>query len=156
VRDVFEQHVAAARHSLKELAQVVGEQRRALAGGGDQPRKQAIGQQADVFGEQAEQQPDQEVGGALRVFAVLAQQLGQLGELARRGLGDLCGGLRGAEGLVIIEDIAQALEPGRREQVVERDGEDLLDGVGEVGMDDDLLDVGDDQQRRVLERLAVL
>ncbi len=42
------------------------------------------------------------------------------------------------------------------EQVVERERIGLLDGVGEVGADLDRGQVRHDQQRRVLERLAVL
>ncbi len=42
------------------------------------------------------------------------------------------------------------------EQLVEGEAVDLLDGAGEVGVDLDRLDVGDDEQRRVFQRLAVL
>ena len=63
-----------------------------------QPREQAVGQQADVLGEQAEEQADQEVGGRVRVGAVLAQELRPGGRTRVRGLlGDLLGGLPRAQ-----------------------------------------------------------
>ena len=42
------------------------------------------------------------------------------------------------------------------EQVGQREGIDSLGGVGEVGMDLEAVEVADDQERRVLEVLAVL
>ena len=94
VADLIRAEPAAAGHGVEELAQLLGEHGRLGARARNQAREQAIGQQADIFGEQAEQQPDQEVRDPLRVLAPLAQQLGQARKLARGGLGDLRGGLR--------------------------------------------------------------
>lgn len=64
--------------------------------------------------------------------------------------------LLGAQRLRGIKDGAQALEPCRGQQIVGREAIDLLDGVGEVGVDLDQVEVRNDQQRRVFQRLAVL
>ena len=47
-----------------------------------QAREDALRQQAGVLGEQAEQDPVQEVGDGLRVVAARAEALGDLGEVA--------------------------------------------------------------------------
>ena len=147
---------AARAHRGEELAELGDERGGAGVGGGDQLGEQAVGEQADILGEEAEEQADQEVGDALGLLAVAAQQRGELGEVAGGLLRDLLGGLGGAERLGVGEEVAQPLEALGGKQVVEGDRGDLLDGVGEVGVDDDAVDVADHEERRVLEALAVL
>ena len=59
-----------------------------------QAGEQLVRQQAGVLGEQAEEQPDQEVGDGVGVLAVLAQQGRQPGELRGGLLRHLLRGLR--------------------------------------------------------------
>ena len=56
-------------HGVEEAAQAGGEGVGAVLSAGGQLGKQALGQQADVFGEQAEEEAHEEVGGGLGVVA---------------------------------------------------------------------------------------
>ena len=97
VRHVRIRKEATARHLLKQLAQLGGEQCRSRAGTLDQPRKHRFAQQAGILGKQTEQQPDEEVRDLRRGFAPFAQVRGELGEFSGGLRGDLRGGLRCAE-----------------------------------------------------------
>jgi hypothetical protein len=55
-----------------------------------------------------------------------------------------------------LKDRFQRLAAFRRQQIVERKGARALAGVGEVGVDDDAIDVAHDEQRRILQRLTIL
>ena len=121
-----------------------------------QLRKQAVGQDAHILGEQAEEQADQEVRGRVRLVAVPPQELRQAGEMARGFLGHLARGLPGAQPVRIGECLTENLQLFGDQQVIQRQLDHALDGVGKVGVDDDALEIGDDQQRRVQQRLAVL
>ena len=121
----------------------------------DQAREQVGGQDADILGEEAEEQPDQEVGDGGGRMIVPPQGLGDAGEVGRGLLGDLGGGDGRAQRLRVGEGFAQQIELGRLQQVVEGEFIGDPDGVGEVGVDAKALAVADDQERRVAERAAV-
>jgi hypothetical protein len=146
------------RHPLEHLAQGVAEEVGSAAGLLGQPGEDALGQHPGVLGEEAEEDPVQEVGDDLRIVAAAAEREGQLGEVAGGGLGDLGRLERGAQLLGRGEDGPEDREGlrriGRREVV---EGDDLGDRgeAGEVGPDLDRLEVGDDEEGRVLQRVAV-
>ena len=92
--DRFKAEVAAGRHGVEELRQNLAE-----AGGVagrllHDAAEDHIGQEADVFGEEAENQAVQEVGDGGWVKAARAHGGGNFGELAGGVLGD--GGARAA------------------------------------------------------------
>ena len=152
------EEAAVPRHLREQLAEGGREDARPAVGGLRQPLEDALRQQAGVLGEQAEQDPVQEVGHPLRVVAARAEALGDLGEVARRLLGDLGRRDVRAEALGGREDVAEGLEGVGRVvggQVVE--GDDLHDRAqaGEVGVDLDPLEVADHQERRVAEVVLV-
>ena len=117
--------------------------------------KRSGGQDADILGEETEEQPDQEVGDGGGRVVVTSQDLGDAGEVGRGLLGDLGGGDGRAQRLRVGEGFAQQIELGRLQQVVEGQLVGDPDGVGEVGVDAKALAVADDQERRVGECAAV-
>jgi hypothetical protein len=84
-----------------------------------------------------------------------AQQVSQARELTRGRLRDLLGGGRGAEGLRLGPHLAEQVKLVRVEQILEGELVDLFDGVGEVGVHLDGLDIAHDQERGILQRLAI-
>jgi hypothetical protein len=109
--DLFRAEQAAVGGHLREqLAQGPGEDVGATLRGLAQALEDAPGQQARVLGEQAEQDPVQEVGDALGVLAAGPEALGDLGEVAGGLLGDLGGLQSWAQLLGRREGIAQRLE----------------------------------------------
>ena len=154
--DLLGAEPAADRHSLEELAELGDKGLGLGAGVLDHAGEKSGRQQLGVFGEQAEQQTDQEMGNLLGILAVAAQDGSQAGKVAGGSLGDFIDGLAGFELFRPEEGVAQDRQLVRIGEVGQLDLVVLLDGVGEIGMDDDLIGVRDDQQRRVLERLAVL
>ena len=87
--------------------------------------------------------------------ALLAQGLGDLADAARRLLGDRAAGEAGLELVRIEEDGVQDLVRAWRAQVLQAHFVHPVRRVGEVGVDHDAVHVADDEQRRVLERLAI-
>ncbi len=69
--------------------------------------------------------------------------------------GDLLGGFGGFEGFGADEDAAELVDAGAIGDFVEGDFVSFVGGVGEVGVDFDAFDVGDDQERRIVEGFAV-
>ena len=107
-----------------------------------------IREQADAFGEEAEDDPVQEAGDDRGILPVaVAQHGGDFAELLRRGLGDVAGVVVRMQVFRSGEDIAQnAPEVGgvfAQVPVAERD--DARRGVGEVGVDFEAAHVADDQ-----------
>ncbi len=96
------------------------------------------------------------MGDGLGVFAPFAQDFGETGEFAGGFFGDVLWGLRGLEGFGLVEEGVQPTLPVLGQQIVEGDGVDALDGVGEVGVYENGVDVGYDEEGRVLQGLAVL
>jgi hypothetical protein len=85
-----------------------------------------------------------------------AQPISDAGEVARHALRDRLRRLGAFEMLRVGEDGTQLRHPGRRQQIIQGDRGRAVGPVDEVGVDNDRVDVADDQQRRVVERLAVL
>ncbi|QOV89794.1 hypothetical protein IPV69_00005 [Humisphaera borealis] len=80
----------------------------------------------------------------------------QLSDFAGDILRDALDGDLRLERLRISEDAAELVEGGRFGELGERNRMHLLGGAGEVGVDFNPGDIADDQQRRVIERFAVL
>src|SRR5690606_20598960 len=95
---------APMRHRLKQNTQLAVKAVRMVAAPVHQPRKEALGQQFDVFGKEAKEQPDQKVSNRFGFCAAALQVLGKLGEFGSGGLRDLFRSLGGAEGVRLIED----------------------------------------------------
>src|SRR4051812_20381172 len=95
------------------------------------------------------------MSNGLRVVAALMQAEREGGE-ARGGLGgQRVAGLLGPEALGVGEGVPQQVALRPVEEVVEREGVDLLDGVCPVGPDQDAVHVGHDEERRVIERASI-
>ena len=84
-----------------------GEGSRLGAGRVRQAGQETLRQQAGVLSVEAEEEPIEEVGDLLRIIPTYLEAAGELGEAARRFLGQLGRGDVGAEGLRILEDRAQ-------------------------------------------------
>ena len=140
--DRREADAAAVLHRGEERGGVGGEVGRGGARGFQHLLEELVGQEADVLGEHAEDQAVDEVGDGLRRVAALAQAQREGGELRRRPRrsarrGSCCGFSRSGSVKAALEEVAlRAVE-----EVVEREGVGLLDGVGEVGADDDAVHV---------------
>lgn len=154
--DLIGPEPAAGGHGPEQRAELLREARRLLARLLGQAGEEVGRQQTDVFGKQAEQQPNEEVGRLLRTLAPPTQQIGQPRELAGRLPGDLLRGLRRAQLRGVVEGVVEMPALLGHQQIVQCDRVDALDGVGEVGVNEDAFDIGDDEERRVLQRLAVL
>jgi len=89
------------------------------------------------------------------VEAALAHGFGHVGEVLRGFLGDGDAGFAGPQFFGVEEDGAEDFEAARLAEAVERDFVDDGNGVGEIGVDDDSVQVADDEEERVGERVAV-
>ncbi len=145
---------AAALHRGKERTQLRAQPL------GRHPRlhqafEEPAGQQAHVFGEEAEHALGEEVAHLRRRHAGGAQPLCAAGEGARGGLGDVAVGLARPVLLGREPQRAQALAHLGPGDVLQRKGVALAGRAGEVGVDLDALAVADDEQRRALQRQRV-
>ena len=120
------------------------------------PREHAVRQQADVFGEHAKHEPVDEVGDRLRFVTALPQALRQRRESRRRALGDSLPGLAGPQPFGIGKRPLELVAHNRVRQVFQLELVGKADAVGPVGADAESQHVGDDKQRRVLQRQRVL
>ena len=114
-----------------------------------------IGQQADVFGEQAEYDPVEEMGHLAGVEGPGAHGIGDAGEVLRRLLGYGGAGLAGFQLLGVEKDVVEDLQVARLAKFFEGDFVGDGDGAGEVGADDNAVHVTDHEQRRVADRVFV-
>ena len=153
--DALEADEAAGPHRGEQRGGVAGEAVGVGAGGLEHVQEQGVGQQAHVLGEHAEHQAVDEVGDGLGIMAAFAQALGEGDEAAGGLLGQRLAGLARPEAFGVGEGGGEQVAFGAVEQVVQREGGDLLDGVGPVGVDHDPVHVGGDQERRVLQRVLV-
>ena len=163
---------AALGHRPKQGFEGVGELVRVIQGNPGDVGEELLGQQAGVLGEEAEDQAVEEAGnaevlalghgdlgagpgvGQFGAFALL-ERLGDLGELLRQRLGDLVGGALGLEVVGILE---QGVEDAQVLRAVNRVVGELvgfLDRAVEVGADDVAVEIADDEQGRIEQRLAV-
>ncbi len=65
VRDAVEAEVAALRHVAEQRLELAAERGRIFPRVGDEARDELVGQELDVFGEEAEEDADEEVGRLL-------------------------------------------------------------------------------------------
>ncbi len=145
----------ALLHRRKQAAEARHEGFRAFAGAFQQAGKQSVGQQAHVFGKAGKQALVEKMRNSVRLVAGGAQGIGQLGKVARGIFGD---GGDSAAGLELLRLEKQRLELGqigRGGQLVDGDGVHIADGVGEIGVYLDGLNVAHHQQRRVVQRQCV-
>ena len=104
------------------------------------------------------------MGSSLGVRATGAQAGGEPGELPGGGLGYIGGGLGGAQtgwgGKDGAQDLQRRQRAGGRRDVSGQAGQieaiDLLGRSRKVGVDLEAIQIADDEQRRVLQVLAVL
>ena len=121
-----------------------------------QPGEEFLGQQVDVLGKEAEEQADQVVGDGLRVVTPLAQMGGEAAKVAAASSVTWAEVICGRKASTLKKMLRSSFQPRRRQQVVERERNVVVDGVGEVGVDQQAAEVADDEQGRILQRLTVL
>ena len=115
------------------------------------------GQQTDVFGEETEDQLGEKVGDAPRIGIPVAHIVGD----QLKGVGGFLGNLLGiAAGVQAFRRLEQCAQPahdfGIAGDLAVTEGIDLLRRVGEIGVDFPVVDIGDDQKRRIVQVFAVL
>ena len=155
VSDRVEPEVSPLGHRGEQLADEPGEPLGVSFRLLDEPPEQLVGKQLHVLGEQAEDDAVEEPGGLGGVDPALPHALGDRADPAG-GVGrDGHAGHAGLQLVRVVEDGADDLDVPGVAEFVERDLVDLLHGAGEVRMDDQPVHVADDQQRRVLQRLAI-
>ena len=143
-------------HGREELAGEAREELRLPAALLEDAGEDAFGQEADVLGEEGEDEAVEEVGDLAGVEAALAQRDGDLAHGAGGVGGDRLADRAGLELLRGDEDRADDLEVPGVAELLEADLVDLLPGGGEVGVDHQAVHVAGDEERRVLEVGAVL
>ncbi len=147
--------VAAVGHCVEELANELREALRLAVGLLDNPAEQVFRQQADILGEEAEDHTVEKVSYGRRVELAFAHPLGNLRELAGGFRGDGCAGDAGLELVRFVKDTTEDFQVASRGQLGERNLVGLGDRGREIGMDDQPIHVTHNQQRRVLQCLAV-
>ncbi len=156
VADAIRAKVATDAHIAKELLQQHPEVSRLALRLLDQAREEILWQQAHIFSEKAEEQADKEVRAGLRRFAVAPQNIGEPGKVGRRLARHLFRRLRRFERHGMVEHLVKHAALFRIEQIVQRQLVRALHCVGELGVDADDLHIGDDEQRRILQRVVIL
>lgn len=163
VRDALKEDIATVGHGLKKLLGVLDEAGGMGVGALDNFGEDAFGtvggggQEADIFGKEAEDEFGEEVGDAFGGGIEFAAHVG--GDVVKDsgGVGgDLCGVAVGMEAFGVFETVAQEFEDGGFVgDVGIGEAVDALFGVGEVGMDFPCGDVGDDEEGRVAKLFTV-
>ena len=147
---------AAGLHGGKQALQAGAEFVAGELAVADQALEHAAGQQAHVFGEEAEQALREEVRHGVGVVAAAAQLLGQGGKAAGGGFGDVAVGLARTKAAGIEPQAAQQLLLVGLVELVDADGVRLAGVAVELGVDAQGEAVAHHQQRRVGQRQAVL
>ena len=155
-RDRLETDAAPRLHRPEQIPRHVRELGGSARGVLQQAGEQLVRQQADVFCEQAEHQPVDEVSRRLGIVALGTQHLRQPGKLFSGFLGQGLAGLARLQTFRVGERPLEPLAFGRIVQIIQRQLVNLLDGVGPVGMDTKPLQIAHHQQRRILQRDGVL
>ena len=155
VRDLLAPEVAAGGHLIHQVGDGLAELGRGLRAEGEQLAEEALGEDAGVLGEEAEEELDQEVGDGVGLLATGLERGGDRAELLGRDFGDVVGLVLIFERHRVGEDAEQdvagfgLVDPADRD--IDRDR--LL--VREVRIDPDQLGIGDDQEGRIFERVHV-
>lgn len=95
------------------------------------------------------------MGDGLRLVAALRQAGGDLPHGSGGLFGDGVGGDAGFEALGFGKQPLELFQVFRQADVFQRDGVDFAGGAGKVGVDLDDAGIGDDQQRRAVQRQGV-
>ncbi len=156
VRNLIRSEHAARAHLRKQAGQRLRAARGALQQALQQPLEHLARQKPDVLREQAEHATHQKVRHRVRVVTLRRQLRRQARKLTghhfrdvrRRGLWPEAPGVR--------EHPPQQVQRVRLRDALERYGVYLFGRAREVGVDFRTRNVRDDQQRRVVQRLAVL
>ncbi len=146
VRDHFIPGIAAGVHSLQQLTSLHEEPGGLTCPEIDHPREHPVRQQPDVLGKQAKQELDEIVRGAGWIDAALVHADRDLAEAPGRLLRHGRSGNAGLEPLRVLEDAAELRLVLRLGAGGEVNRVDLLDRAGEVGVNLDDVEIGDDQQ----------
>ena len=151
----------AVGHQPEESGESAGELGGVVLAGLDQVGHQASRQQADVLGEEAEEDAVEEVGDGFGFVSTVLHGAGEVGEARGGGLGDFVRGLARAQvlrfdhhGAKDAHGLGGLVAAGG--EVVEGDLVDAGSSVGEVGVDLDAVHVADDEGGRVFEVFAVV
>ena len=148
-RDFVHAENAPIAHRREELRRLMGKDARSPGAERQQPREQAIRQQADIFGEEAKEQLDQEVRRPHRLDVASVQRRRQLAELRRRRLRDHLAPAARLKRPGIGEDAPQRTEDRRVGEIGDGEGDRLRRQAREVGMELEADEVTADEQRRV-------
>ena len=154
--DRLEANPAAGGHHSEEFGGQLGELLRGALRLSQHPGEHVIGQQAHVVGEHAEDEPVDEVRDHGRIVTTRPQRLGDGREGRRRPLGEGAPGLARPQPLGIRKGPLQSVTDRAVGEVVEVEFIGSTDAVRPVGADAEPPQVGDDQQRRVLQRQRIL
>src|SRR5665213_167499 len=128
-----------------------------------------IGKKAHRVGEETEDQAHEEVRNLLFGWAVRGgrafefEALCEFEEIGCRGLRDACRGDVWTQLVVIAEEVTQDIEWWKSgcggvagvQQVVEREGVGARWEILELGVDFEMDEIADDEERRVLQRFVV-
>ena len=155
VADGLETEIAAGGHRLEERGQASAEPRGVCAGLLQHPGKDHVGQECRVFGEEAKNDAVQEVGDGAGVEAAFAHGGGNLADSGGGFLGDGDAGAAGDESLGIVKDGPHDFDVAGLGEGFERDFVDVGYGAGEVGAHHDAIQIAQDEQGRILQRIAV-
>ena len=118
-------------------------------------RENLVGQQADIFGEEAENDAVEEMGDFGGVEAALAHGFGHVCEVLSGLLGDGDASFAGPQFFGVEEDGSENFEAARVAEAFERDFVRDGYGLGEIGVDDDAVQVADDEDGRTGEGVSV-
>ena len=146
---------ATLGHALEERPREVGEAVRRKSRLLQHPGEHVAGQQAHVVGEHAEDEPVDEVRDRVRVLTAFPQRLRDRRERPRRLLGERLPRLARPQPLGVRERPLELVAGRRVRQVVQAELVGPADAVRPVGADAEPLHVGDDQQRRILQRQRI-
>ena len=153
--DGFETEVAAVGHGLEQLAEKLAKAFGVAAGFLDDPREDHIRQETDILREEAEDEPVEEMRDRGRILSPPAHGLGDAGEAFGGVLGDGLAGAAGFEFLGVEEDRAEDLEVAGFAHGFEGNLEGGGYGAGEIGVDDDAVEITHGEQRRIRKGVAV-
>ena len=156
VGDHFGTEITAVGHRPEEVFEFPREHRRVGLGGLQEAAEELRRQQSDPLAEHAKHELHQEVGRPLGRHALPhSQPLGQVAEPLGGVPGDRLRADIGPQGVRLGKQFPQDVQIGRLGQPGQVELVFPLGRGREVGMDLEAVHVADDQQRRILQVLAV-
>ena len=154
--DGLEPDIAAFGHRSEQLARQLREAFGPVPRMFEHPREHAVGKQAHILREHAEHKPVHKMRHRLRRMAALSQRLRQRREGRRCALGECLPALAGAQTLGIGHGPLQLVPRRCVRQILQCELVRRAHAVGPVGADAEPRHVGDDQQRRIVQRQRIL